>query len=73
MNTYMKMIAVAISAIFLVTLLPAICTSPENIQINDIQDEQTVAEEARDYSKVTFTDRSTIIFPMQEIVHMLTI
>ena len=62
MNTYIKMIAVAISAMFIVSLLPAICTSPENIQINDIQNEQTVAEEARDYSKVTFTDRSTIIF-----------
>ena len=65
MNMYSKMVAVAIAAMFMVTVLPVVSASPEVAQIdNEFQDNQfiDVKEESIDYGKVTFTDRSTIVF-----------
>lgn len=59
------MVAVAIAAMFMVTVLPVVSASPEVAQIdNEFQDNQfiDVKEESIDYGKVTFTDRSTIVF-----------
>lgn len=47
---------------FMVTLLPAVYAIPEDTQANNVQDEQIIAEEEVDYSKVVFTNRSTIVF-----------
>lgn len=66
MNIYTKIIAVAVSTMFMVTLLPAVYAIPEDTQANDVQDEQIIAEEEVDYSKVVFTNRPTIIFSDEE-------